>query len=283
MERNFIFIGNRYNVLKECLQEPTWKAVSIYALRGSYLEKQLVGSDIIFKSFELSDRHEVIENIRKSECDVLVSNGCPFLLPVRQLQNTNCLCLNTHPSLLPELKGPHAINGVFFHQHSFFGATTHIMSEEVDSGNILAQRSEPVTADLDLGLLYYLSFELEGAVFNDALQSLKRSAYDFSGIPQTGPSSFYRRKQEDMIGNPLSENTATLLKKVKSFGIKSLGVKMSLVQGEFLIFDAHKITNERLLSNFANRPAGEIVLEYDGKLLVKSLDGLLRVDSFKKL
>lgn len=62
--------------------------------------------------------------------------------------------LNTHPSLLPEFKGWHAVAQAIEANVSESGCTVHIATEELDSGPILAQRRVPILAGDDEGLLH---------------------------------------------------------------------------------------------------------------------------------
>ncbi len=47
--------------------------------------------------------------------------------------------LNTHPSLLPKFKGAHAVRDAFNAGEQVSGCTIHVATEELDSGEILAQ------------------------------------------------------------------------------------------------------------------------------------------------
>jgi phosphoribosylglycinamide formyltransferase-1 len=57
--------------------------------------------------------------------------------------------LNTHPSLLPEFKGWHAVAQAIEAGVKESGCTVHIATEELDAGPVLAQRRVAVTEDDD--------------------------------------------------------------------------------------------------------------------------------------
>lgn len=50
-------------------------------------------------------------------------------------------CLNVHPSLLPANRGPVPLFWTFREGHTVTGVTIHFMEEQMDSGDILAQKS----------------------------------------------------------------------------------------------------------------------------------------------
>jgi phosphoribosylglycinamide formyltransferase-1 len=55
--------------------------------------------------------------------------------------------LNTHPSLLPDFKGWHAVTQALESAVTETGCTVHIATEALDDGPILAQRRVPVESD----------------------------------------------------------------------------------------------------------------------------------------
>ena len=55
--------------------------------------------------------------------------------------------LNTHPSLLPDFKGWHAVSQAMAAGVSESGCTVHLATAELDEGPILAQRRVPVLAE----------------------------------------------------------------------------------------------------------------------------------------
>jgi phosphoribosylglycinamide formyltransferase-1 len=62
--------------------------------------------------------------------------------------------LNTHPSLLPEFKGWHAVAATLGAGVSESGCTVHLATEELDDGPILAQRRVPVYPEDDEASLH---------------------------------------------------------------------------------------------------------------------------------
>ena len=62
--------------------------------------------------------------------------------------------LNTHPSLLPEFKGWHAVSQALAAGVDQSGCTVHVATEELDDGPILAQRRVEVVASDDEASLH---------------------------------------------------------------------------------------------------------------------------------
>jgi phosphoribosylglycinamide formyltransferase-1 len=62
--------------------------------------------------------------------------------------------LNTHPSLLPDFKGWHAVAATLAAGVHESGCTVHVATEELDDGPILAQRRVPVYPEDDEASLH---------------------------------------------------------------------------------------------------------------------------------
>jgi len=283
MKKKIVFIGNRTQVLDVCLAEPDWEVVAIFAVHGSLLEADLADRGRAHAAFVFADKEAVLQQLEAMDFDILVSNGCPFILPIARLSRAGRLFINTHPSLLPELKGPHPINGLFLHRHSEFGATTHLMAEDVDAGAILAQVRVPLTADLDTGLVYRLAFQLEGEAFRQAVAALKAADYRPAGEPQAAGGSVYRRAAGDQRADAAREPAQEIAAKIRAFGIRSLGVTLTTLEGAYRVFEGDAVTHPQAVRRFGRGTPGAVVLDYDGKLLVETPDGLLRLMLYEKL
>jgi len=61
---------------------------------------------------------------------------------------------NLHASLLPQYRGAAPINWAIINGEVETGVTTFFLKHEIDTGSILFQEKEPITADDDAGTLY---------------------------------------------------------------------------------------------------------------------------------
>ncbi len=142
----YVFIGNRMAVLNEML---------------------LMGLDVQILPIPKS-KIELFRNIYLADFDILVSNGCPYILPVSKIRWPHQLFINIHPSLLPDLKGKSPILEAIKFKRPM-GATCHLMEDKVDSGAIISQiKFEPDRKDLND--CYGKAFEAEVEVFKIAFK-----------------------------------------------------------------------------------------------------------------
>jgi methionyl-tRNA formyltransferase len=137
----YLFIGNRMAVLNEML---------------------LMELDVTVIPIPKTKK-ELFKRIVYTEFDILISNGCPYILPISCLERHNQIFVNIHPSLLPDLKGKSPILEAI-KQHKPFGATCHLMVDEVDSGKILSQVRYEADRN-DLNDCYRQSYKAEVRAF----------------------------------------------------------------------------------------------------------------------
>jgi formyltetrahydrofolate-dependent phosphoribosylglycinamide formyltransferase len=80
--------------------------------------------------------------------------------------------LNIHPSLLPQFKGAHAVRDALTAGAKESGCTVHLVTEELDSGEIIAQAQVPILpGDTEESLHQRIHAE-EHVIYPQALEKL---------------------------------------------------------------------------------------------------------------
>lgn len=78
--------------------------------------------------------------IHAYECDLIILAGFMRVLSSDFIERFPGRILNIHPSLLPRFKGLHAQRQALEHHEVIAGCTVHVVTPEVDSGTVIAQR-----------------------------------------------------------------------------------------------------------------------------------------------
>lgn len=108
-------------------------------------------------------------------------------------------CLNVHPSLLPANRGPEPLFWTFREGHETTGVTIHVMSEEMDAGDILAQE----VIDVPDGIRYEQLESQCAQIGATLLAKTVWSIYEGNAtyIPQDETKSYYHpmSTSEDFI------------------------------------------------------------------------------------
>lgn len=281
--KRVLLIGNRFSVLNGLPQLPLLRLTTLVAPEGSSLASASVPDGCQKIVFARSGQAEILSLISRTEFDFLISNGCPFIIPVSKIRRPHQLFLNVHPSLLPEGRGPSPVNAVILNQQTDFGATLHYMDDGVDTGPIIHQVRMSATNDLDLALLYHFTFMMEERAFVEGMKKLIDTGFLFKGDPQSGTGSYYSRKRAHQRVDFSVMSDEEIVRRISAFGIRSQGVEAETSEGIYCLFDAVKIVNPDLLDLYAAREPGSLLLEHDQSLLIKSRDGVIKVRSFTKV
>ena len=257
----YVFAGNRAFVFKQMLKL-NCDFAGIFAVDNSFLEKELKALNLNYKI--IHNKQSLIEDIMKLEFDCFVSNGCPYILPVSQMKKDHQLFINVHPSLLPDLRGKHPVNGaiLFGRKH---GVTCHHMDDGIDTGSIISILEIPITQEIDLALLYQLTFIAEGEVFKLAYnQSFKAGSI----LNNVTDSIYYTRKKEDVLITK-DHTLGEVLLKIRAFGIASIGAKFFRDGKEYKIIKATTINKDGLDVLFKEYKDNQVVCAYDSNVVVK--------------
>ena len=161
-----LFIGTRIEALKK-LEELT-EVVDIITTKGSYVDNYRNSKIIVTKK----NKDEINSQIDKSDADLILSSGYPYILPNSLILDKKKLFINSHPSFLPFYKGRQCVKRPYENNESFYGSTLHYMSEEVDSGEIIYQKKVSLK-NYSLDKIYqYLFTKCEIEVIEQGLKKI---------------------------------------------------------------------------------------------------------------
>jgi methionyl-tRNA formyltransferase len=271
MIAKYLFVGNRKFVLEEMIKQ-NCDIEKVLIIKGSYLQNDINNLNLKYQLIDRKD--QLIKYIHDIDFDILISNGCPFILPISKLPQ-NKKYLNIHPSYLPDLKGVDpTIGSILFQRDS--GATCHYMNDLVDSGDIVSRVKIPISDDLDVSLLYQLSFIAEKKVFelalkNDFFPECKQEVNDQKYI-------YYTRKPSDILIT-LKEPNSIILQKIKAFSNKSQGAYFMFEKEILRVFSAEILANEFLVDVVSAHEDMVILFSYENSIVFKK-DGQIIKFSF---
>lgn len=239
----FMFVGNRRFVLEEMVAADV-DIAAVAIVKGTHLHRDFDAgmlSDAKISQIKLiSGKKELLEFIDSVDFDVLVSNGCPYILPISGMKRR--IYTNIHPSCLPDLKGVDPVIGAILYNRPS-GATCHLMNDAIDAGDIISQVKIPLSSDLDVSLLYQLSFVAEKRVFREALNS----GFAAKTMQVSHPDDiYYTRSMKDRCVT-FSETNSEIFCKVKAFSNKSQGCFFVFKGQQYRFYEASQLQNPFLL------------------------------------
>lgn len=87
---------------------------------------------------------EIVAYLREQNPDLIVSAGFMKILGKDLVTEFAGRIINTHPALLPNFPGAHAVRDAIAAGATETGSTVHFVDAGVDTGAIIAQRSVPI-------------------------------------------------------------------------------------------------------------------------------------------
>lgn len=105
---------------------------------------------------------------RKGEFDLCVLAGYMRILPEKVLNLGKFI--NIHPSLLPKFKGMNAIEQAYVSGDKETGVTVHFVTSEVDSGEIIVQKTVNIADNMTLDALEAIIHKVEHEIYPAAIQ-----------------------------------------------------------------------------------------------------------------
>jgi len=96
---------------------------------------------------------DVIETMRTMKPDLIIVAAYGKIIPSTVLALPGFGAINVHPSLLPKFRGPSPIQNALLMGDKETGTTIMLMNEDVDAGDILAQKKIPINPHDTTGTL----------------------------------------------------------------------------------------------------------------------------------
>jgi methionyl-tRNA formyltransferase len=168
--------------------------------------------------------------------DLICVAGFPRRVPRAALDIPRLGCLNVHPSLLPDNRGPAPLFWVFRYGYTQTGVTIHFMNQELDAGDIITQQAIPV----EVGISYEKLEDQCAVLGGQLLVQCIRDVYEGHAqrLPQDeAKSSYHAYPVERDFSIPVAQWDAV---RVYNFlrGVKAWGEAMKVqVNNKEIIVD----------------------------------------------
>ncbi|MBU8817610.1 methionyl-tRNA formyltransferase [Mycobacterium sp. SWH-M5] len=142
---------------------------------------------------------ELIERVEALAPDVAVANNWRTRLPRELFSIPKYGTVNLHDSLLPRFTGFSPVIWSLISGASHTGLTAHLMDDELDTGDILLQRSVEITPTSTGTSLVYDTLDLVPEVLEEALDSIENGTA--APVPQdlAQRTFFHKRSDRDSL------------------------------------------------------------------------------------
>ena len=123
--------------------------------------------------------------------DILLVACFPMILAGPWLTLPKQMCLNLHPSVLPSFRGPTPLFWQFREGEHETGVTLHIVDEDVDAGDIVAQSVMPLSVGARFPDVNAKLAEMGAALMVDMLERMSAGV----GVPRTAQDELLASRQ----------------------------------------------------------------------------------------
>lgn len=149
------------------------KCAAIDVARAAGVEAEVVERTDFGKTFDrVAYTKEVVAALERHDVDLVAIAGFGTILSEPFVEAFGSHAVNTHPALLPAFKGWHAVRDALAAGVKLTGCTVHLVTEEVDSGPILAQEAVPVFDDDTEETLHERIKQVERRLYPDVIERL---------------------------------------------------------------------------------------------------------------
>jgi len=125
--------------------------------------------------------------------DLIVSVLYPFIIEKEILDKAEIAAINLHQAPLPEYRGCNSASHAIINGEPTFGGTLHLMSRELDRGDVIEKRTFPIPDGVTARELYEMNDENCFSMFADNIEKILDNNY--IAVPQdpNAPSRVYAR------------------------------------------------------------------------------------------
>jgi phosphoribosylglycinamide formyltransferase-1 len=144
--------------------------------RANGVPAELVARADFGPSFDrVAYTHDIVDVLQRHEVDLVAIAGFGTILSKPFVDAYGGRAVNTHPALLPSFKGWHAVRDALEFGVKVTGPTVHLVTEDVDSGPILAQEAVTVRDDDTEETLHERIKEVERRLYPDVIERLVKA------------------------------------------------------------------------------------------------------------
>jgi len=215
-----------------------------------------------------------VEYVKRLNVDLIVVYFFPQILKTAILQTPRLGILNCHPSLLPGYGGPHPAFWMIKNGESVAGVTVHVMTEQVDAGDIVAQQELIIGENENAGQLTQRQHHAAAALLTEAVNAMAQGTIDRKPQNIAERSYFGKKKAADTIldWNGSARQIANLWRALQPYEPLAACLNGTTIR----IYDARPQEGPP-----SGRAPGEIMAKQSGRLLVQTGNGYLEIRSYE--
>lgn len=218
-----------------------------------------------------------LNKIEKFSCDLFVSMSFNQIFKKEIINLPRLKSINCHAGKLPFYRGRNILNWALINDEKEFGITVHYIDEGIDTGDIILQRTFPITDNDNYQSLLELSYKECSIILNDALNLFLTDKVKAIQQNHIDPFGFYcsmRKKGDEIINwNQTSRELFNFIRAISSPGPQARGFINGI---EMTINAAEQVAGAKNYKGIN----GAILCKNSSDFLVKVSDNVLKVTDY---
>ncbi|MCH9744983.1 MAG: methionyl-tRNA formyltransferase [Gammaproteobacteria bacterium] len=214
---------------------------------------------------------ETLQQLQCLQADAMVVVGYGILLPITVLNTPTYGCINIHPSLLPQWRGPTPVQYALLNGDAMTGVSIMQLTKGMDAGPIYLQEQYTIKGDETAGQLYEILFEWGAELLLGVLDLIATGQIETT--PQNNDEATYTHKiKKTDAAIDWHQSAAMIARQVRAYN--AWPVAHTEFQGKNL-----RIWQVETVAGTSDQPPGTFIKVSQQECHVVTGDGLLRLVS----
>jgi methionyl-tRNA formyltransferase len=217
---------------------------------------------------------EFIQSISKFSCDLFVSMSFNQVFRKRLIDLPGMGTINCHAGKLPFYRGRNILNWVLINDETEFGITVHFVDQGIDTGDLILQRTYPISDSDNYGTLLDRAYTGCAELLFEAIKQLQAGGVRRVPQREIHPIGFYcsTRQSGDELLN-WCQSSREVFNFVRAISRPGPEARTFLERNEIRINRVELIADAPV---FKGIPGAVVGME-SGMFLVKTADSFVRV------
>lgn len=228
------------------------------------------------KSKEIAYYHlpkkELFDTLSKVETPSLVVSAInPYILPKSVLENGMLTAINCHQALLPRHPGRNAEMWAIYEGDASTGITWHLLTADVDAGDILIQKSFPIEESMNSYQVFRRQIQLAGEAFKEILKDLLNGVLSPTKQELSGERTLhysYEMPNGAILDPDWPQEKVSAFLRACDYGILNVVERPKLLlNGASFVWKTYKLTKEHPLPDGIHFTGDSILIQKPGLLV----------------
>ena len=238
------------------------------------LKKKCSDYEIDYLMDKNINSNEFLEVIAQYNCDLFVSMSFNQIFKNTIFNMPRLKTINCHAGKLPFYRGRNILNWALINDEKEFGVTIHYIDDGIDTGDIILQKSFPITDSDNYSTLLARAYEGCALLLYKAIKKMKAGTAKRILQQSIHPIGFYcsdrREGDENLSWNKSSRDVFNF---IRSISLPGPQARTFLGENEVFINRAEYIPDA---PNYKGIP-GAVLKTDEKELTVKTKDSFIRI------